>query len=389
MGFFVIVFLFYTLVNIYVFWRGWQTLPAVGEVRFGYVFVFFFLYVGFVFAMLARHTMLLPAQKVFYGMGTVWMGVVFYLVPWFLITDGIGWFCRRAPRSARWDRRRHRRLFRPERRKVSPRMRKWQVGVGYVLVLSVLAVGYGRFRHPVVVERCIELVGEGEEFRSIKMVVVSDLHLGVAIDRRMLRGFVRQINGLEPEVVLVAGDVVDNNLLPLNKEQMEEEFNGLAAPLGVFMCLGNHEYLSGIAESRDFLGRTQMDLLVDRAVCVDSCFWIVGRDDLHGNPGRAALAGLVGQTDGVRPVVVLDHEPWDLGEAVACGVDVQFSGHTHHGQIWPLNWVVERLFPLGYGYRRVGDTHFYVSSGLGLWGPPFRIGTRSEIVLVELRVPVG
>jgi predicted MPP superfamily phosphohydrolase len=369
MVFFIVIFVVYTLVNGYIFGKGWRVLPA--RARGVYGVVYFLVYSSFVVAMLGRNFLPLEAQRAFYVTGTVWLGAMLYLTLWFLTTDGVfllcQWGCSTEDRSQRL------------------RFRRIQVGIGYSLVMMVLCAGYYRFNRPSVVEKVIEIRKSGGQDRSLKVVAFSDLHLGVAIDKGRLQRYVQLINDQHPDLILIGGDVVDNNVLPLNLKRMQEELNRLQASQGVFMCLGNHEYLSGIEPSLEFLQKTQIRLLVDQVVSVNDRFWIIGRDDTHGNAHRQPLASLVSQTDTTQPLILIDHEPWNPNEAVANRIDLQFSGHTHHGQLWPMNWIVDQIFPIGYGYQKTEDTHLFVSSGLGLWGPPFRLGTQSEIVVFWLQ----
>jgi predicted MPP superfamily phosphohydrolase len=371
MGFFIVIFFLYTLVNGYIFSKGWRVLPASTKAKVVYIVVYFVVYSSFIFAMLGRNFLPLVVQKALYLPGTVWLGAMLYLTLWFLATDGVYFLCRRMRSAGE----RLRRM----------RFRRMQVWVGYGLVAITLSVGYYRFIHPAVVEKTIEIRKSGGKYRSLKVVALSDLHLGVAIDKGRLQRYVQLINNQHPDLILIGGDVVDNNVLPLNLEKMQDELNRLQAPLGVYMCLGNHEYLSGIQASLEFLQKTQIRLLVDQATSIDDSFWLIGRDDTHGNAHRQSLASLVAQTDTMQPLILLDHEPWAPIEAVENHIDLQFSGHTHHGQLWPMNHIVDRIFPIGYGYQKPENTHIFVSSGLGLWGPPFRLGTQSEIVVFRLQ----
>jgi predicted MPP superfamily phosphohydrolase len=234
------------------------------------------------------------------------------------------------------------------------------------------------------VEQAIVIHNGAGVHKSLKIVGVSDLHLGVNIDKNRLTRYVERINEQKPDLILIAGDIVDNNVLPLEKERMWEEFNRLQAPLGVYFCLGNHEYLSGIEPSMNFLKKTNMHLLIDDYALVDSSLYIIGRDDKQGNPKRKSLKALVENTTAPLPRILLDHEPYHLEEAEACGINLQFSGHTHSGQIWPVNLLVKRMYEVSHGYKQKGNTHYFVTSGLGLWGPPFRIGTQSEILVFTL-----
>jgi predicted MPP superfamily phosphohydrolase len=366
MGFFSFVFFVYTCINVYLFYKGWKALPASPVVKILYSIVFFIFYGSFIIAMLGRNSLPLDVQKPLYFAGTCWMGAMIYLLLWFLVTDLI----------YLWTRKSYLRSF--------VRFRFWQVIAGYVLVGIILLFGYHKFTHPTLVEKEIVIHKSGGNYSDLKIVAFSDIHLGVAIDKKKLQKYVRLINDQKPDLILFAGDMVDNNALPLKLENMQEEINRLHAPLGVYVCLGNHEYLSGIQSSMEFLRKTNMTLLIDSVASVNDSFWIIGRDDRQGNPHRKPLEELVAQTNPAQPIILLDHEPYFLEDAVKNGIDLQFSGHTHSGQLFPLSMIVGTIFEIGHGYLQKGNTQIYVSSGLGLWGPPFRIGTQSELVVFKV-----
>ncbi|MDR1683593.1 MAG: metallophosphoesterase [Candidatus Symbiothrix sp.] len=364
MGFFVLVFIVFTAINAYLFIGGLRALPKGKPIRLTYSMVFFLFYGSFIVAMLGRNILPLGLQKILYFVGTVWLGCMFYLTIWLIISDLILL------------------LFKKQVRKS---LRVWQIGVGYCSIIILLSFGYYRYMHPEIVEKEIVIYQTNAKCQQLRVVAVSDLHLGVANDKKWLQKAVDRINRLQPDMIWIAGDVVDNNVLPLEKENMFEELNRLQSPLGTYMCLGNHEYLSGIDGSLQFLQKTNIHLLIDQAQAIDSCFWIVGRDDIKGNPKRKSLDALIAQTDSSQAVFLLDHEPYFLAEAEKTGIDLLFSGHTHEGQIWPLNLLVRSMFENPHGYIQKGGTHIFVSSGLGLWGPPFRIGTQSEIIVFTIR----
>jgi predicted MPP superfamily phosphohydrolase len=264
------------------------------------------------------------------------------------------------------------------------RFHQIQVISGYVLTFLVLLFGYIHFTHPSLTEKDLVIHKSGGKYSELKVVAFSDLHLGISIDKERLKKYVRFINEQQPDIILVAGDIVDNNPRPLFEEKMDEELRQLQAPLGVYFCPGNHEYISGIDGSLAFLKKTNMTLLIDSVVSVDDSFWIIGRNDLQGNKKRMPLDRLVAQTNEQQPLFLLDHEPYHLEDAEKNGIDLQFSGHTHQGQLWPLNHLVNKLYEVGYGYKKKGNTHIFVSSGLALWGPEFRIGTQSELVVFNI-----
>ena len=219
--------------------------------------------------------------------------------------------------------------------------------------------------------------------QSLKVVAISDIHLGYATNKTMLAGYVDMINAQRPDIVLIGGDLIDNSVAPLRYEHMEEELSKIYAPLGVYMVPGNHEYISGIEESEKFIAQTPIVLLRDSVAILPNQIQLIGRDDRH-NKGRKTLGQLTANLDKSKPVILLDHQPYDLEKTEEAGVDLQFSGHTHRGQVWPMNWIVDHLFELSYGIKKIGNSTIYVSSGLSLWGPPFRIGTDSEMVVFNI-----
>ena len=367
--FFLLVFVIYTLINIYVFYRSKQALPQSKTVRMIFYVAFSFLYSAFIIAMLGRNVFPLLIQKILYIPGTLWMGMMLYLLLYFILTD-LPYFFNR--------------FFHYLPLPAAKRYRKIQVFSGYVIVLCIIIYGNYQFRRPQIVEQKIEIAKKAGEYKRLRIVGVSDLHLGIDVDKKRLEQFVRLINDQHPDLIVIAGDLVDNNVFPLEKERMQETINELQAPLGTYFCLGNHEYLSGINNSMNFLRETNLHLLIDTMVVINNGIQIIGRDDMRESPHRKSLKDLVKGTDPALPLLLLDHEPFHLEEAEKYGIDLQFSGHTHEGQLFPANLLIRRMYELSYGYMQKGNTHYYVSSGLGLWGPPLRIGTHSEVVIFDI-----
>ena len=251
-------------------------------------------------------------------------------------------------------------------------------------VLSLLAYGNYHYMHPVVrtIDRTIPKALVGEE-QQLRIVAISDVHLGYATNKTMLQKYIQQINALRPDLVLIGGDLVDHAIEPLWQERMQEELSDIHVPLGTYFIPGNHDFMSGIQEVKRFIAETPIVLLRDSVVRLPNGLQLVGRDDRR-NTHRKSLSELTASLDHTRPIVLVDHQPYDLAESAQAGVDLQFSGHTHRGQIWPMSLLVDRLFEWSYGSKEIGDCLIYVSSGLSLWGPPFRIGTDSEIVVFNL-----
>jgi predicted MPP superfamily phosphohydrolase len=367
--FFLIVFFVYTLINSYVFYRSKQALPQSKIIRKIFYVVYLFLYSSFIIAMLGRNILPIIIQKILYFPGTVWLGMIMYLLLFFSLTDFI-YFINR--------------FFHFLSSAITKRYRRIQVHSAYILVICLFIYGYYQFRHPQIVGQNITINKNAGEYKNLKIVGVSDLHLEVANDKKRLEEYIRLINDQHPDMVFIAGDLIDNNVLPLEKERMWETINELQTPLGVYCCMGNHEYMIGIESCMNFLQKTNIHLLIDNSVVINNSIQIIGRDDKQRSFNRKSLKELVKETDSALPLFLLDHEPWHLEEAEEAGIDLQFSGHTHHGQLFPGNLLVDQIYELSHGYKQKGNTHYFVSSGLGLWGPPFRIGTHSEVVVFNI-----
>jgi predicted MPP superfamily phosphohydrolase len=202
------------------------------------------------------------------------------------------------------------------------------------------------------------------------------------IRKGRLTKWVELINSHRPDLVLLAGDIFDHNIRAVEAQQMDSELLKLKATYGVYAVPGNHDYYAGIDQVLAYLKRSGIRVLRDSAVIIDNRLAIYGRDD-QTNRNRKSLQELLSTLETDLPRVVLDHQPGSINESVTHRIDLHISGHTHNGQIFPINRIVSRIYDLPYGYKKSGQTHLYVSSGLGLWGAPIRLGTQSEIVKIR------
>jgi len=220
--------------------------------------------------------------------------------------------------------------------------------------------------------------------RQLRVAVASDLHLGTVVRKRHLQRLVREVTALQPDLILLPGDIIDDEIAPFIRQNMAETMRGLQAPLGSYAVLGNHEYIGGHVETfNEQMTQSGVRLLMDEVVCVEDALYIVGRKDAAAvgfAQGRMELAELLAGLDRDKPLIVLDHQPRQLNQAAAAGADVLLGGHTHRGQMAPGNRITRRLFELDWGYLRKDRLHAIVSSGFGTWGPPVRIGSRCELV---------
>jgi predicted MPP superfamily phosphohydrolase len=349
------------LAIVYIGWHVWAILPVSRWLKALAVLLmmgsFLLLFFG-----LRRQTdsYSLPVAQTIYEIGTSSVFVLLYLVIIFLVLD-LGRLVHLVPRSLLFN--------------------NWQMTVGiFVLLLAVFLYGnihyYNKVRVP------LELTSSKPLPKDYRVVMLSDLHLGYHNPRQEFARWVDMINAEHPDFILIAGDIIDGSIRPLVEENMAEEFHRLQAP--VYACLGNHEYFTGEPQARQFYQDAGIRLLIDEAAVIDSAIVVVGRDDRM-NPHRKSLDNLMTSESSSLYTIVLDHQPYNLDLTEKVGADFQLSGHTHRGQVWPISWITDAIYECSWGSHQRGNTQYYVSSGLGIWGGKFRIGTQSEYVVATIR----
>ncbi|MDR2389908.1 MAG: metallophosphoesterase [Tannerellaceae bacterium] len=264
--------------------------------------------------------------------------------------------------------------------------------IGFLSLITVIAfclgLGYLHYADKQRIELSLGIPKEGGRINTLKIVAISDLHLGYGIGREEFERWLPLINDEEADVVLIVGDLVDSNTYPLFARNFAESVRKIRAKQGVYAVLGNHEYIGNATKSALFLQSAGITLLRDSVILINDSFYLIGRDD-RSNPGRKSIAELIAPTDKTKPLIMLDHQPLNLNDTEKNRIDLQLSGHTHNGQIWPFTWVIAKLFEHPYGYLKKGDSHIYVTSGLGIWGGKFRIGSQSEYVVIHLNFDGG
>ena len=261
-------------------------------------------------------------------------------------------------------------------------------GVGAVgLALS----GWGVWSaiRPVEVKRVpIRLRKLPPRLNGLRLVQLSDMHVGLTIGRELVEDVVRKVNALEPDIVAITGDLIDGTVEDLG--QAIAPLGGLRASLGTFFVTGNHEYYSGADSWLGFLRSLGIRALRNEHVELEKegeTIHVAGVDDWtahqFGGDHGADMAGAMQGRDTTKPVVLLAHQPVQFEEAREHGVDLQISGHTHGGQIFPFGVLTRLVQPFLSGLHRRGDSQIYVSSGTGYWGPPMRIAAPAEMTLIE------
>ncbi|QIA06477.1 metallophosphoesterase [Draconibacterium halophilum] len=216
---------------------------------------------------------------------------------------------------------------------------------------------------------------------NLRVAFVADFHIQQKTRLRFVRQFVRKVNALQPDLILYGGDIVEGRGESATSVEIESALKSIQTKYGAFGVLGNHEFYADQNDGR-FFEQAGIILLNDSIVRINDSFYLAGRYDEHFR-NRKTVHEVLGNNPADLPLILLDHRPTQLQEVSQTMVDAQFSGHTHNGQLFPLNYIIRQMYELSWGYRKTGDTHFFVTSGLRLWGPPVKTAGKSEIMLVD------
>ncbi len=216
---------------------------------------------------------------------------------------------------------------------------------------------------------------------KLRVAFVADIHIQQNTSLRFIEQFVRKVNALQPDILLFGGDIVEGDSENETTIEIESAFRNIKTKYGSFGVVGNHEFY-GRQEKGFFFGNAGITILYDTIIKIDNSFYLAGRYDQHFRR-RKTINDILQNTTFDLPAIMLDHRPTQLQEVSRTRVDVQFSGHAHNGQLFPLNFIIGRLYELSWGYKKIGNTHFFVTSGLRLWGPPVKTAGKSEIILVD------
>jgi uncharacterized protein len=371
--FFSIVLTVYFLANYYIYNKGLNAIPCLKNYRLLYSIAFFFIAVIFIAAKIleSRHSSVI--SDILNIMGGFWLAFMLYGILFFLLSDII-LLVLRIPRIISGD---NIIIF-----------RKWSFIITMVFSTFLILTGFIIAIIPVVRKYDITINKPAGEIKTLRIAAVSDIHLGSIIRKRSMIKLSGILAEIKPDLVLLLGDIVDGELGPVLRDDLLKYFTSPECSDGLYAITGNHEFIGGGSRTIPYIESKGIRVLKDEMVTLPGGIQLIGRIDrdsrrFYGKE-RMPLNELMKLADTSRPVIMLDHQPFHLDEAAKSGVDLQLSGHTHNGQMWPLNYVTAKIFELSNGYLRKGRSQFIVSSGYGLWGPRVRLGSRSEVLEINI-----
>jgi uncharacterized protein len=349
-------------------WLFWFDFNFIGYHQFIYWIVVFIAGLSLIFS------------KIFNNISTYWLplycnvitGLMICCVFTSLIFDTVRWL---------------------SKKKVKPNL--WLKIIYIVAVVLLFCFGHEMAINPKIVHYQVK-IDKPANVERLRIVQLSDIHLNELTTHRFIQQMVDEVNKLNADFVVITGDTLDKYLKPFTQKGFDKQFQQLRSKYGTFIIFGNHEYLATNLENNqeeditNAFRQAGMKVLKDDIIYFDDIgITLVGRDDFSSfryNVNRASLSDLIMFTNTDSPIILLDHQPKDLNEPEKLGVDLIISGHTHAGQIFPINIIEKLMYKNTYGLYRKEDHHFssIVSSGYGFWGPPIRLMTRSEIVVMDI-----
>lgn len=299
------------------------------------------------------------------------LGFFLYLFLLFLVTDLIGAIINRC----------------------SDRIKKgWKLvfreGLLVIIVTCIICTyGYINAKQIRVTNYGIHLKEEMTDQESLRIFMVSDLHIGMSVKKQELDKLLKMVQNTKPSIVILGGDIYDEFTPDELMEYSYEIFSQMEVPLGIYYVVGNHE-INRYNEITEELTKSGVRVLMDQSVLVADSFYLVGRMDKSiesTGQKRKSIDELMEQVDQAYPVILIDHQPIDYVINEKAGIDLMLSGHTHAGQVFPISIFSSMANEMNYGYRRVGNMQAIVTSGMGTWGFPMRVGTSAEMVMIKLK----
>ena len=375
--FFSIFFTVYAAINSYIFIRGWQTLEGYPHLRIIYAIFFAVLSLSYLVAKLLNQYFSSTLYDILLWIGSFWFAFMVYFLLSILVIDILRFFLSHS-------------IIFSEISGQKYSLIKQYLGVFVLLVVFVtILLGYLNTTNIKTKTLNISIPKGNGKLNELNAVLVSDIHLSPMDDEKFLSHIVNKINEIRPDIVFIAGDLFDDKAKILEERGIGESLNKINSKYGTYAITGNHEFINGIESAIKFIENHHIKLLRDSSTFIEDSFYILGRDDRSvaqfTGKSRVPLKDLTKNLNHNYPIIMMDHTPFGLEEAQKNNIALQLSGHTHHGQIFPANLITKMIYEMSWGYLKKGNTQYYVSCGVGTWGPRVRIGSDSEIINLKIK----
>ncbi|MDD6483305.1 MAG: metallophosphoesterase [Clostridiales bacterium] len=325
-----------------------------------------------------------PLHRWLANVSNYWLGVLLYMLLALAVTDIIRLIVRFTPKKH---------ILKSVKAHIAA---GWAVTALVALITVYGVINAGNIK---VKSYSVDVDKPGEDIHA---VLIADLHMGYSVGVPLMQQMADKINAQNPDIVFLAGDIFDNDYESMDDpEALIKVFQSIKSKYGIYACWGNHDVSekilagftfggvhTGDARMTDFLERAGITLLNDESVLINDSFYVAGRNDTRKAKKeenyRKTPAELMEGLDKEKPIIVIDHEPAELSELAESGADVDLCGHTHDGQVFPGNLTINLFWENACGYLKKGNMHNIVTSGVGLFGPNMRVGTDSEICVIDI-----
>ena len=363
-----IIFLSYTIPGIYLFVRIWQLFIPRGS-RLLYVLIFAILFSIYPASMLLFEGDAGRASQILEITSGYLLSFFLYLFLLVLMTDLlllINLVLKIIPRD-----------------RIRQRSLRSKVFLAIIcLSATVVIAGIINFNTIRTSEYRISVPARSSEISRLRIAFVSDFHLGESTPVKFVERFVKEIGIIKPDLMLYGGDIAEGGSEDEKMKRFENLLSSISTTYGAYGVLGNHEHYAS-QDKGTFFSKAGIEILRDTLLVIDNSFTLAGRNDSHVR-NRKSVEEIMRSAPDSLPVILLDHRPTEIEQVSRTNADIQISGHTHKGQLFPINLITNKVYLLHYGYRKFGNTHFFVSSGIRLWGPPVRTTGKSEILVIDV-----
>ena len=371
--FITVVLTVYLIGNLYIFFKGYNVIPPTRQNKLLYIIIFITLATTFFTGRVLESLHTSVFADILNTIGGFWIGFLLYGFLFLFVSDITELLMK---------------ITGLMNSQLIPEYRKWAFIISMILSVIIISGGFINTLIPVVRQYKLTIEKSTDGISDLRIAAVSDIHIGSIIRKRSVKKLSGILERVKPDVVFLLGDIIDGDIGPVLRGDLLKYLNVPGTEHGLYGIAGNHEFIGEAGKTISYIESKGIRLLKDEKVVLPGGIQVYGRLDSHSfrfmNKHRLTLDELMKDADHSRPVILLDHQPVQLELSERAGVDLQLSGHTHNGQMWPINYITKKLFEVSYGYLKKGKTHIIVSSGFGSWGPRIRLGSRSEVVVIDL-----